>query len=127
MTDQMQQTDVKVDSERKRLESVWWAGVLIWVGLVLGAEYLEILPHIGERASFWPWFFLGIGPWTLGLNLYRVMSAAAPRPNTWDWIWTAVFMLVAIGTLVDIGAEIVGAAVLVVVGAVVMSRALSRG
>jgi hypothetical protein len=115
-----------VESEDKRFDSIWWAGVLIWIGLVLGAEYFEILPEIGERASVWPWFFLGIGPWTLGLNLYRTMSATASRPTTWDWIWTTLFMLVALGTLMDIGAEIVGAAVLVIVGAVILNRALSR-
>lgn len=126
MTDLIEQTDRDQKAERKRLEAIWWGGVLVWIGLILGAEYLEILPEIGERADIWPWIFVGVGPWTLGLNLYRTISETAPKPRTWDWIWTAVFMLVALGALVDIGGEIVGAVVLVAVGLIFMSRALRR-
>lgn len=113
-------------AQRKRMEAIWWAGVLIWLGLALGAEGLDILPELGEtEGEWWPWIFLGIGPWSLALNLYWVRSDG-PKPTTWDWIWTAVFMALAVGALVDIGEEIVGAAVLVVVGVVVMMRALSH-
>jgi hypothetical protein len=61
----------------------------------------------------------------LGLNLYWLRSDG-PKPTTWDWIWTAIFMALAVGALVDIGGEIVGAIALVVVGVVVMMRALSH-
>lgn len=113
-------------AERKRMESIWWAVVLIWIGLVLGAEFLDILPEIGDSGEWWPWIFIGIGPWTLGLNLYQQTSVSLPNPSTWDWIWTAIFMLVALGTVVDIGGEIVGPVVLVVVGVIFLFRALQR-
>lgn len=122
MTDQA--TTVQ-KAERKRMEAIWWAGVLIWIGLTLGAEYLDILPEIGDSGEWWPWIFIGVGPWTLGLNLYQ-QASSLPNPTTWDWIWTAIFMLVALGTVVDMGGEIVGAVVLVVVGVILMVRAISR-
>ncbi len=122
MTDQK---DTTVEAaERKRMDAIWWAGVLIWIGLALGAEYLDILPRIGDSNEWWPWIFIGVGPWSLGLNLYRTTSSW-PNPSTWDWVWTAIFILVALGTVVDLGGEIVGAVVLVVVGIIFMVRALS--
>ena len=112
-------------AERRRMDAIWWAGVLLWIGLALAAEYADILPEVGDSGDWWPWIFIGIGPWALLLNLYR-QASSGPNPSTWDWIWTSVFLLVALGTFVDIGGEIVGAAVLVVIGIVLMFRALSH-
>lgn len=125
MTDLMERTEESVTAERKRLETIWWAGVFIWIGLTLAAEYLDILPTIGENGDWWAWFFVGVAPWTLGMNIYRAVSDA-PDPSTWDWIWTVVFALVAIGTLVEIGGEIIGAVALAAVGAVILFRAVTR-
>ncbi len=112
-------------AERKRMDAIWWAGVFIWIGLALGAQALDILPQIGDSDEWWPWIFVGVGPWALVLNLYR-QTSSWPNPTTWDWIWTAIFLLVALGTVADIGGEIVGAVVLVVVGVILLARALSR-
>jgi len=130
MTDETDTAEQKAErkrmkAERKRMEAIWWAVVLIWIGLVLGAEYLDILPEIGDSGEWWPWIFIGIGPWTLGLNLYQ-QTSSLPNPSTWDWIWTAIFMLVALGAVVDIGGEIVGPVALVVVGVIFLFRALRR-
>lgn len=70
--------------------------------------------------------FVGVGPWSVVLNLYR-QASSWPNPTTWDWIWTAIFLLVALGTVADIGGELVGAVVLVVVGVILLTRSLSRG
>ena len=110
--------------ERKRMDSIWWAGALIWIGLTLAAEYLDILPEVGDANEWWPWIFLGVGPWSLALNLYR-QSSGWPNPSTWDWIWTAIFLAAGLDTIVDIGGELVGAGVLIVIGIVIMVRALS--
>jgi hypothetical protein len=110
-------------AERKRMETIWWAGVLIWIGLALFGESLEILPEIGDDGEWWPWIFIGVGPWSLALNMYRAFTHW-PAPSTWDWIWTAIFLLVALGTFVDIGGEIVGAVALVSIGIVLLVRAL---
>lgn len=113
------------DPERRRMNSIWWAGVLIWVGLALGAEYLDILPVIDGQDDLGPWIIIGVGIWSLALNLYR-QSSSWPSPRTSDWIWTAIFVLIAIGTLVDSGQEIIGAVALVVIGVILMGRALSH-
>jgi hypothetical protein len=113
------------DAERKRMEAIWWAGVLIWIGLALGAEYLDILPEVGDEGEWWPWIFIGVGPWSLGLNLYR-QAYGTPKPSAWDWVWTTIFLLVALGSVVEIGGEIIGAGALVVIGVVFLFRALSR-
>jgi hypothetical protein len=107
------------------MDAIWWAGAFIWIGLALGAEYLDILPRVGDSAEWWPWIFIGIGPWALVLNVYR-QTSSWPSPLTWDWIWTAIFLLVGLGAVMDIGEEIVGAVALVVVGVILMGRALSR-
>ncbi|MGB2896636.1 MAG: hypothetical protein WBB65_10805 [Anaerolineales bacterium] len=123
MTEVVETTGEK--AERKRMDSIWWAGALIWVGLVLGAEYLNFLPRLGFGREWWLWIFLGLGPWALVLNGYRAMSDL-PNPSTWDWIWTAIFLLVGLGSFFNFAGEIVGAVALVAIGVVFLTRALRR-
>ncbi len=126
MTELLERSEQREREERKRLDSIWWAGVLIWIGLALAAESLEILPEIGDAGEWWPWIFIGVGPWALALNLYRTAVASAPNPSTWDWVWTVIFLAVGAGAIVDVGGEIVGAAALVAVGVVVLVNAMRR-
>ena len=122
-------TDVKdrtyEEQERKRLDSVWWGGAFIWVGLVLGAEWLDVLPDVGEGSNWWPWIFIGLAPWALGLNVYR-STTALPNPNAWDWVWTGIFTVIALGTFVDFSGEIAGAVALVVIGSLIMFNAIRK-
>ena len=129
MTD-MKETDLKErayeEQERKRLDSIWWGGAFIWVGLVLGAEWLDILPNLGrDTGSWWPWIFVGIGPWALGMNLYRSFTDL-PNPNTWDWVWAAIFMVTAIGAFIDFSGEIAGATALVIIGALIIFNTMRK-
>jgi hypothetical protein len=123
MTDEKDTTGRK--AERKRIDAIWWAGVLIWIGLVLGADNLNVLPRIGGQGEWWLWVFLGAGLWALALNGFSVLSNW-PNPSTWDWIWTAIFLLVGLGGVVNIAGEIVGAVVLVGIGIAFLVKALSR-
>lgn len=113
-------------AEYKRMDAIWWGGVLIWIGLTLGLEWLDALPGIGGNEAFWPWIFLGIGPWSLALNAYFASSPSWPNPKTSDWVWTTIFMLVALGTLIDVGGEVFGAIALIAIGVIVLWRALTR-
>lgn len=122
MSDEKDTTGRK--AERKRIDAIWWAGVLIWIGLVLGADNLNILPRIGGEGEWWLWVFLGAGLWALALNGFSVLSNW-PNPSTWDWIWTAIFLLVGLGGVVNIAGEIVGAVVLVGIGIAFLVKALS--
>jgi hypothetical protein len=49
-----------------------------------------------------------------------------PNPNTWDWVWTAIFMVTALGTFIDFSGEIAGAIALIVIGVLVMFNALRK-
>lgn len=114
------------EQERKRLDSVWWGGAFIWVGLALGAEWLDLLPTINDSTSVWPWIFIGLGPWALGMNLFQQLTDR-PDPKVWDWVWTAIFMMLAVGAFVDFSGAVAGAIALVVVGAVIIFNALRKG
>ncbi len=82
--------------ERDRLEGLWWAMVIIWAGLVLCAESMEILPQIAAGDA-WSWIFLGAGALaTLG-NVYRVTSAHVVNPSAWNWVWGGIFLILGIG------------------------------
>ena len=120
-------TPVKEEDEktlRRRMDAMWWGGTLIWIGLALGLEWADVLPGIGDDRAFWPWIFIGIGPWSLALNAYFANSRLWPNPSTADWVWTTIFMLVALGTLINIGGEIFGAIALLTIGVIILSRAI---
>lgn len=126
MTDVQEARKQVSGSERdeKRWDAIWWAGAFIWLGLTLGAYNLDLLPEVGEVTEWWPWIFIGLGPWSLLLNVLR-LATDAPNPNTWDWIWTVVFLGVGVGVFVDVTAGTVGAAVLIAIGLVVLFRAFA--
>jgi hypothetical protein len=111
--------------ERKRIESMWWAGVLIWAGLVFAADSLGILPQVGEAGS-WSWVFFGAGLGGMLGNLYRVVSENLPNPATWDYIFTGFLLLVGLGGISAV--DIFWPVVLIIVGAVTLvSTSRQRG
>jgi hypothetical protein len=108
------------EEKSRRLDAFFWAGALIWAGLVFGASSLGVLPQIGA-ANTWSWVFLGAGVLGIGLNLYSQASLAYEVPTAWDWGWSILFLvigaagfisftipgwlfLIAIGTAILIGA-----------------------
>jgi hypothetical protein len=58
---------------RKRYETLYWAGALIWAGLMFGAESLGILPQVGQ-ADAWTWVFVGVGLYGTLINIYGTAS-----------------------------------------------------
>lgn len=123
MSDVVERTEQQNPTESKRFDAIWWGGALIWLGIALGGDYLDILPRID--GEWWPWIFIGIGPWALILNAYRTLSSSAPNPSTWDWVWTVIFLAVAVGSLVDISGALFGALALVVIGLVIVFRTIA--
>jgi hypothetical protein len=112
-------------AERKRAESIWWGGALLWAGVMIGAERLNVLPDVGLHNESWPWIVLGLGVWALIWNGFRLLSTL-PNPNTWDWAWTVVFLLVGFGGMSNFTEELLGAVILMAVGAVVLLRGVLR-
>ena len=103
---------------RKRAERLWWAGALIWAGLVFGADSQDLLPQIGG-ADAWSWVFLGAGLYGLVSNLYYLTSKSPYQPATWDWIWSGGLTLIGLGGFMTVNISwplilvLIGVAILV--------------
>jgi hypothetical protein len=82
--------------ERQRLKGMWWAGTLIWAGIILAAESLGMLPGIGNGDA-WSWTFTGAGLLGVLGSIYRVTSSDVSNPTTWDWIWAGFCLIIGLG------------------------------
>ncbi|MHC4433614.1 MAG: hypothetical protein ACYTBS_17375 [Planctomycetota bacterium] len=104
---------------RSRAEALYWAGVLIWAGLVFGADSLRLLPQIG-RADAWAWVFIGAGLYGTMMNLY---SSTLPDSitTTWDWLWSGFWLVIGLSGLIAV--DVFWPLVLVFVGLSVLARA----
>jgi hypothetical protein len=115
-----------MEEKRKRIEGIWWAGAIIWAGLVFLGQNLEILPEIGAEGEWWIWIFLGAGVWALLVNIFRAISADWPNPRTWDYIWTIIFLGVGLGGITDFEGEIIAAVALMGIGVIILLNMLLR-
>ena len=109
--------------ERRRLEGLWWAVVLIWAGLVFLADSMGLVPQIGD-ADAWSWIFLGAGILGILGSLYRLTSANVPNPNTWDWIWGSFCIIIGLGGFTTL--NIAWPLILILVGGVILVTVLLR-
>jgi hypothetical protein len=103
--------------ERKRLEGLWWAVVLIWAGLVFGADSMGLLPQIGD-ADAWSWIFLGAGVFGVLGALYRVISPNVPNSSTWDWVWGSFCLIIGLGGFTTI--NIAWPLILILLGGIIL-------
>jgi hypothetical protein len=108
---------------RKRLEAMWWAGSLIWAGLVFGAESLGFLPQIGG-ASAWSWVFAGAGLYALLGAFWRATSPDQPNPTAWDYTWAGILLILGLGGFFNL--EIAFPLILVLIGVVALGNMLLR-
>jgi hypothetical protein len=108
-------------SEKKKLDAYYWGGVLLWAGLVFGAESLGFLPQIGS-ADAWSWVFLGAGLYGLAGSIFRRASDNYSNPSTWDWAWGGIFTILGLGgfTTVNISWPLI----IILVGVVILGNAL---
>jgi hypothetical protein len=83
-------------AERRQLKGLWWAFVLIWAGLIFGAESLDLLPQIGA-GDVWSWIFTGAGLLGILGAIYRVATSDVPSPTTWDWVWGGFCLIIGLG------------------------------
>jgi hypothetical protein len=103
--------------ERKRLETLWWAVMLIWAGLIFGADSVGLMPQIGD-ADAWSWIFLGAGVIAVLGNLYRLTLSNVPNPTTWDWVWGSLCLIIGLGGFTTI--NIAWPLILILIGGVIL-------
>jgi hypothetical protein len=108
---------------RSPLAAVFWAGILVWAGLVLMADNLGYLPEIGE-AEAWNWILAGVGVLLLLEALVRAASPDYARPTTGRFIWAGVIILVGLSGIISF--ELVWPLILVVAGVAVLFSVLLR-
>ena len=82
-----------IEEKPRRLDVFFWAGALIWAGLIFAADSLGLLPQIGQ-ANSWSWIFLGAGALGLVLNLISQLSETYANPTAWDWGWSGLFLVI---------------------------------
>jgi hypothetical protein len=114
---------VRQKDTRPRLDSYFWAGALIWAGLVFGAESLGMLPQIGN-AGAWSWVFAGAGIGGLLLSLYSLSSPDYATPTTWDYFWSGLLLIIGLGGLTTI--DISWPLILILIGVVSLANVFLR-
>jgi hypothetical protein len=108
---------------RQRLAGLWWAVVLIWAGLVFGADSMGLVPQIGH-ADAWSWIFLGAGMFGILGALYRLTSTNVPSPTTWDWVWGSICLIIGLGDFTAL--NISWPLILILFGGVILANVLWR-
>jgi len=110
--------------ERRLLDALYWGGVLIWAGLVFGADSLGYLPQIGQ-ADAWSWIFFGAGLYGLLGAILRMALSGYSNPTAWDYIWSLALLIIGINGFVG-GVDIALPLILILVGAVWLGSTLLR-
>ena len=107
--------------EHKRAEALYWAAVLIWAGLVFGADTLGVLPQVGGMDA-WNWVFFGAGAFALAGCLYRANSPDRPHPTVWEFVFAGVLIILGLSglTTVEIGFPLI----LVLIGVALLAVTL---
>ena len=105
----------------QRLDIFFWAGALIWAGLVFGADSLGILPQISQ-ANSWSWVFLGAGIFGIVLNFLSQSSSNISNPTAWDWGWAILFLLIGAGGFISF--VVPGWLFLIAIGVLILLSAL---
>jgi len=114
-----------MEKNKKRIETLFWGGLLLWVGLVFMAANFGLFAFI-TMANAWKWILLGAGGLALASNLFRSASADYPNPEIWDWIFTAGFLIGGLSGFTEINFDYVWPLILVIIGVFVLFRVLTN-
>lgn len=107
----------------RHLEAIYWGGVIIWAGLIFGADSLGYLPQIGG-ADAWSWVFLGAGLYALLLALFRLNFPDYQNPTTSDYVWAGILLILGLGGFFSF--NIAWPLILVLVGVAILGKTLLR-
>jgi hypothetical protein len=108
---------------RDPLSAIIWAVILVWAGVVLLADNLQMLARFGD---FEPWGLIlaGAGLIVLLEVVLRLLVPSYRRPVGGSFIFAAVLLGAGLQILTD--KEIVWALVLIAIGVGVLLRGLFR-
>lgn len=109
--------------EGHRLTGLWWSIVLIWAGIVFGADSLGVLPSIGV-GSAWSWIFTGAGLLGVLGATYRAKAHDVANPTAWDWVWGGFCLIVGLGGFTTL--RISWPLILILVGGVLLASLFWR-
>jgi hypothetical protein len=98
-------------------EHLYWALLLIWAALVVGADGLGLLPAIGV-ADTWNWIFLGAGTLATIGCVRRLLSHPRQDPDLSDYAVAGILLVLGLGGFVS--AWLVTSVVLLVLGLIVL-------
>jgi hypothetical protein len=107
--------------ERRRLEGLWWAVVLIWAGLLFGADSMGLVPQIGD-ASTWSWIFFGAGMIGILGSFLRLTLSSVANPTAWDWVWGSICVIIGLDGFVTL--NIFWPLILILVGGIILINGL---
>jgi len=110
-----------LEKNKKRIETVFWGGLLLWVGLVFMVANFGVLGFV-SMGNAWKWILMGAGILALSTNLVRTISPDYPAPELWDWIFTAGFLIGGLSGFTAINFDLVWPFVLIIVGGIVLVR-----
>jgi hypothetical protein len=110
-----------MEKNKKRIETLFWGGLLLWVGLVFIAANAGLFAFI-TMTNAWKWILIGAGLLALTSNLFRSFSADYPNPGAWDWIFTAGFLIGGLSGLTSINFDLIWPVILIIIGGGVLIR-----
>lgn len=105
------------------LDAIFWGGVLLWAGLIFGADAAGFLQTVSS-AGAWSWIFLGAGTYGLVLSLVRAASPRYSLPTTWDWVWSILFVVFGAAGFLSVNVPLW--LVLILIGGVMLVNAIFR-
>jgi len=110
-----------MEKNKKRIETLFWGSLLLWVGLVFIIANFRIFSFISMENT-WKWILLGAGILALASNIFRLYSAEYPDPEVWDYIFTAGFLIGGLSGFTKINFDLVWPFVLIIIGGIVLAR-----
>ena len=118
--------DVGEKWRRDPIEAAGWAFFLIWIGIVLLAEYYGYLARF-ERLETWSIIMIGAGVLVLLGVLVRLAVPAYRKPVLGSMIFGVILLAIGLSDVVDLSGPLVGAIILILIGVAIIVGGLTRG
>jgi hypothetical protein len=111
---------------RDPIEALWWALFLIWIGVVILADYYGYLTRF-ERLETWSIIMIGAGVLVLLGVLVRLAVPAYRKPVLGNVIFGVILLGIGLIDVVDVSGPVVAAIILFLIGGSIIVGGLTRG